>query len=51
MYTQLKVIGCIGSNPDNFDERFVKCNECPATYNDNNCSMCRTANTLQFVFE
>ncbi len=51
MYTQLKVIGCIGSNPDNFDERFVKCNECPATYNDKNCSIFRIVYTLMLVFE
>ena len=50
-YTQIKVIGCKGFNPENFDQRFVKCNECPAGYNDKNCNTCRTVNKLFVVFE
>ena len=51
MYKQLKVIGCKGHTPSEFDQRFVKCNECPAKYNDKNCHTCRTVNILQLVFE
>ena len=51
MYTQLKVIGCKGNDPSIFDERFVRCNECPNVYNDSNCSACRTVNVSQLIFK